>query len=351
MHKIIFEDIESIIAAELPWQNFSGKTVLISGAAGFLPSYMVHTLMHLNKVKKSFEPIKIIAVVRNKEIAEKRFAEYLNDKNFKLVVADMNEAFTLSDKLHYIIHAASQASPKYYNIDPVGTLKTNVFGTGELLKLAQKNPIEVFLYFSSGEVYGQTEIVADGLDELAYGYLDPMQVRSCYAESKRMGENLCVSWHHQYNIPTKIVRPFHTYGPGLSLNDGRVFADFVADIVSNRDIVMYSDGSATRAFCYLVDATIAFFTVLLNGEIGQAYNVANNRAIVSMLELAHTLIDLYPEKNLKVIIKERKADATYLQSPVKMTYPNTSKLEKLNWKPRYSIPEGFKRTIMSFTDN
>jgi len=330
MHKIIFEDIESIIAAELPWQNFSGKTVLISGAAGFLPSYMVHTLMYLNKVKKSFEPIKIIAVVRNKETAEKRFAEYLNDKNFKLVVADMNETFTLSDKLHYIIHAASQASPKYYNIDPVGTLKTNVFGTGELLKLAQKNPIEAFLYFSSGEVYGQTEIVADGLDELAYGYLDPMQVRSCYAESKRMGENLCVSWHHQYNIPIKVVRPFHTYGPGLSLNDGRVFADFVADIVSSRDIVMYSDGSATRAFCYLVDATIAFFTVLLNGEIGQAYNVANNRAIVSMLELAHTLVDLYPEKNLKVIIKERKADATYLQSPVKMTYPNTSKLEKLS---------------------
>ena len=116
-----------------------------------------------------------------------------------------------------------------------------------------------------------------------------MNVRSCYAESKRMGEVMCVSWGQQYNIHTVIVRPFHTYGPGISFDDGRVFADFVADAVLGRDIVLRSDGLAQRSFCYISDATIGFLTVLLKGDRGEAYNIGNPEAEMSIRELADTI--------------------------------------------------------------
>ena len=114
-----------------------------------------------------------------------------------------------------------------------------------------KNPVESFLFLSSGEVYGAIDSVHIPTGEKEYGFIDPTDVRSCYGESKRMGETMCISYFHQFNIPSKIVRPFHTYGPGMQLDDGRVFADFVSDIVNGKDIVMKSDGSAIRAFCIL----------------------------------------------------------------------------------------------------
>ena len=142
--------------------------------------------------------------------------------------------------------------------------------------------------------------------ETEYGYLDPATVRACYGESKRMGETLCVAYHAQYGVPAKIVRPFHTYGPGMDLSDGRVFADFVADLVARRDLVMKSDGRAQRAFCYLADATVGFFTVLLRGEAGAAYNVGNPDAEVSILELARTLANLFPERGVRVVEAGRR---------------------------------------------
>ena len=180
--------------------------------------------------------------VMTKQIAEKykeifnlAKLDYLNDENLKIIVQDVANEINLIEKIDYIVHAASPASPKYYNIDPVGVIMPNILGTKNTLELARKNNIEGYLYFSSGEVYGQLN---DGevVNEDKYGYLDPTSVRACYGESKRMGENLCVSYGHQHNIPIKIVRPFHTYGPGMKLDDGRVFADFVKNIVNNEDI-------------------------------------------------------------------------------------------------------------------
>ena len=161
----------------------------------------------------------------------------------RLLVQDVCEPVALDEPIHFIVHAASQASPKYYGTDPVGTLSANVLGTYHLLNLAATHRVEAFLFFSSGEVYGQVAPERIPIRETDYGYLDPTDVRSCYGESKRMGETMCVAWAHQFGVPAKIVRPFHTYGPGMRLDDGRVFADFVADIVHDRDIVLKSDGA------------------------------------------------------------------------------------------------------------
>lgn len=163
-----------------------------------------------------------------------------------------------------------------------------------------------------------------------------------------MGETLCVSYHHQFNVPTKIVRPFHTYGPGMQLNDGRVFADFVSDIVHNKDIIMKSDGSAIRAFCYLADAIVGFFIVLLQGENGEAYNVGNPYGEISIKELANTLINLFPEKMLRVIEIQKTDDNSYLKSNINRNCPDISKIENLGWSPKYAVSEGFIRTILSY---
>jgi nucleoside-diphosphate-sugar epimerase len=345
-NKIINEDLQYIVSGDINWQRFEDKTILITGANGFLPAYMVETLLHLVHAK-IVRNLKVYALVRNKNKAEKRFAHLLDDEHLQFVVQDVCTPLQLGEPVHFIIHAASQASPKYYGVDPVGTLNANVLGTINLCESARVNPVESFLYFSSGEVYGKIDDSITEVSETDYGYLDPMNVRSCYGESKRMGENICVSYMHQFGVPIKVVRPAHTYGPGMDLNDGRVFADFVRDVVNNNDIVMQSDGSASRAFCYLSDATIAFFKVLLNGTNGEAYNVANPYCEITILELAEILVSLFPEKHLKVVKKERTAGA-YIVS--KSTYSSLiiEKIKLLTWNPSIKLEEGFYKTIKSY---
>lgn len=342
---MILEDFNQIKSSSIDWKRFESKTVLITGANGFLPAYILETLLLLNNDILKYSPCKVIALVRNEKHTKERFSNYLSDENLKIIVQDVANQININEKIDYIIHAASPASPKYYNIDPIGVIMPNILGTKNTLDLAIENKVEGYLYFSSGEVYGQLN---DGevINEDKYGYLDSTTVRACYGESKRMGENLCVSYGHQYNIPVKIVRPFHTYGPGMKLDDGRVFADFVKNIVNNEDIEMKSDGSATRAFCYLADATVGFFKILLEGKNNNAYNLANSNGVISIKDLATELVNMFPEKGLKAIFAEQNKD--YLQSPVKGNSVDTSKLESLDWKATTTIRDGFKKTIRSY---
>jgi UDP-glucuronate decarboxylase len=339
------EDLKYIAASDLPWEKLRGQTILITGANGFLPAYMVESILNLNKKTR------VIGLVRNKEKADFRFSEYKDRDDFQLLVQDICRPIHIDEKIDIIIHAASQASPKFYGKDPVGTLCSNTIGTNNLLSLAAENDVSGFLFFSSSEVYGQVSESQLPIKEVSYGYLDPIDPRSCYAESKRMGETMCVSWFHQYGVPAKIVRPFHTYGPGMSLDDGRVYADFIADLLRNRDIVMKSDGSAIRTFCYLADAVLGFFTVLLKGQSGQAYNIANDECTISIGKFADMIANLYPEKGIKVITQKPKASADYLQSPVSKSSPDTSKVRMLGWEPKYGLKEGLIRTIRWFEEN
>ena len=331
----------------IDWKKFKDKTILISGANGFLPAYVVKSLLFLNEINKDYN-VNVIGLVRNKKKAEVKFIEYLNNKNFILIEQDVCNEINIKEKIDFIIHAASQASPKFYGIDPVGTLKANVVGTINLLELARKNNIESFLYFSSGEVYGILPEDKIPIKEDSYGYVNPCDVRSCYAEGKRMGENICVSYYHQYKIPIKIVRPFHTYGPGMQLDDGRVYADFVKNILQNAPIQLQSDGSAIRAFCYLTDATIGFIKVLLDGINGEAYNVGNPEGEKSILELAKILVNLPLNKNTEIKYLSTKNDNNYMKSPINRNSPNIDKMKDLGWNPKINVQEGFTRTIESY---
>ncbi len=340
---IVRDDLEMISCANLPWDMFEDSLVVISGANGFLPSYLVETFMYLNETRNL--GVKVIGLVRNKDRAKMRFSNYAHRNELKLLAQDICCDLRIDDKVDFIIHAASQASPKYYGRDPVGTLCANVHGTSNLLEFSKNAGARGFLFFSSSEVYGQIERMPVKEDD--FGYINPTDIRSCYAESKRMGENMCASWFHQYDVPAKIVRPFHIYGPGMNLDDGRVHADFISDVYHSRDIILKSDGMAVRSFCYLADATVGFFAVMLKGECGQAYNIGNDKVKISVLELAEALVRLFHEKNLKVVRSERSISTGYLKSKVSIIFPDISKVRKLGWEPVISLEEGFNRTIRS----
>jgi nucleoside-diphosphate-sugar epimerase len=164
-----------------------------------------------------------------------------------------------------------------------------------------------------------------------------------------MGETICASYLHQHGVPARVVRPMHTYGPGMDLNDGRVFADFVRNIVNGEDIMMNSDGSALRSFCYLSDATVAFFKALIGGSAGEAYNVANPACETSVRELAEKLIAMFPEKRLKIVHKER-VDSGYIASKITRCFASIEKMQALGWNPTVTMENGFSRTILSYAE-
>ncbi|GKX55000.1 dTDP-glucose 4,6-dehydratase [Leminorella grimontii] len=343
MRSIIDDDLKYIENSISSWEKLRGKRILITGANGFIPAYMVETIIYLNESLKL--NAKVFALVRNKEKALSRFSHLIGKIGLEFIVQDVCDPIKLIEPINFIIHAASQASPKYYGVDPIGTLTANTIGSYNILTFAEKQKeLRSLLYFSSAEVYGDTSTSEEYIKENDFGSLDCMTLRACYAESKRMGETMCNSWWHQKNIPTKIIRIFHTYGPGMDLDDGRVFADFVKDIVNDKSIEIKSDGKAIRSFCYLADTVIAAFKVLLDAPNGEVYNVGNEDNQVDMNELAHILSGIV-NKDSSMIKRDINEENGYLSNKVSKIIPNTEKLRSLGWGPEFSIEDGFSRTI------
>ncbi|MCF0124184.1 MAG: NAD-dependent epimerase/dehydratase family protein, partial [Clostridia bacterium] len=281
------------------------------------------------------------------EKAKIKFNKFFNRDDFKLVVHDVAGFLRYDEHIDIIIHAASQASPKYYGIDPVGTLKANTVGTLNMLELARNNKCEKFLFISSGEVYGVLDGSIPLIDEKYTGNVDITNVRSCYAESKRMGETMCVSYAHQYGLHVNMIRLAHTYGPGCALDDGRVFADFVKNVLNGENIIVNSDGSAKRCFMYVTDMIKGLFYVLLRAESKESYNVSSMEE-TSIKELANILCSLCPEKQISASFAENKDDKTYMKSKSTSIVLSNAKLCQLGWKQKVSVEDGFKRMIGSY---
>ncbi|OBH34396.1 hypothetical protein A5692_13215 [Mycobacterium sp. E342] len=337
-------DLDRILEAPLPWERFAGRTVLVAGAAGFLGAYVVETLLRLNE-SRNLAPVRVLAMARRAEALRERFPIHGTREDLRFVVQDACTPTPRDEPVHFIVHAASPGSPRAFGRDPIGTFAANVFATRELLEL---RPPDGFLFFSSGEVYGLGNDQVIPTHEDAYGFLDPTQVRSCYGEGKRAGETLCACYAAQEGVPATMARIFHTYGPGMPLSDGRNFSDFVGDALAARDLVMRSDGRASRAFGYVADIVEGCFTILLKGTVGAAYNVGNDRAELTVLELANLIAGLEPERRLRVRQEGAAATDTYLPSPIQRTCPDVSRLRGLGWVPRTGPRDGFLRTLTSF---
>jgi dTDP-glucose 4,6-dehydratase len=340
-------DIAAITQQDLPWEELSGVHAVVTGATGFLGGYIVRSLIALHSHAKVSKPIRLTILVRNREKAIRELGDVLSTSGrVEIKQWDLNQIATPPvEEFQVAIHAASNASPRFFNNDPVGTILPNTIGTAALLSsFSKSHERRGFVFISSSEVYGATQ-AASVLTESARGIVDQTNLRACYAESKRAGETMCVAWHHQEKVPTFIVRPFHTYGPGLSQDDGRVFADFAFNVAYGRNITMTGDGKARRAFCYVSDAVAGIFTALLKGTAGTAYNVANSAAVLSISDLARLLLELYPEKSLD--IERTSTNEKYIASPYNDLIPDTSRLESLGWRPWTTPEEGFRRMIDS----
>jgi UDP-glucuronate decarboxylase len=344
---VLTNDISRILGQDLPWGRLSGQRILVTGASGVIGSYLVRTLLALNSKKVLAEPIQVVAMVRDLTKGKQAFQDVAHDNTLKFLEWDLSKiAVPPIADCTYILHAASKASPRFYSSDPIGTLMPNAVGTACLLEALTKNQdARGFLFISSSEVYGSVNGDTQ-LKETDAGILDPADPRACYAESKRLGETLCVGWHKQFNLPTYIVRLFHTYGPGFLPDDGRVFADFTFDVLNGKNIIMKSDGSARRAFCYVSDAIAGIFTVLLKGLAGIPYNVANPAGELSVLELAQLLVSLYPAKNIQ--IETTPAAPGAAPSKISRLIPDISRIEELGWRADISPRDGFKLTIDSY---
>lgn len=344
---VVQNDLLYIASQGRDWSFLTAAKILISGGSGMLGSYMVKTFLTLNDIYSL--GLNVFCIARSTDSVQSRLSDFITHPSLSVFIHDVSAPFPVDiPGADIIIHSASQASPKYYGIDPVGTLMANTAGTASMLKHAVAHKSNRFMFFSSGEVYGLPSNPGLPVTESDYGFVDPMQVRSCYAESKRMGETMCVSWAHQFGLHASVVRPFHTYGPGMALNDGRVFADFVADVVRGQDIILKSDGLAKRPLCYIADATLGFLTVLLNGKSGEAYNVANPNTEISIRDLAYTLAGLFPDRGIGVGFDVKPQDGSYMKSPIQQSCPSISKIAELGWSPHIGIEEGFGRTIQSY---
>lgn len=338
MNRVLEEDLKMIIAEDLAWEKLKNKTVMITGASGMVGSYMLYVLLMLND-EKNYN-IKVDAVMRNvKKLPE----EVRNRADVNVIVADVTKEIPVEGSVDYIIHAASPASPLIMQNQPVETIAANTIGTFKTLELAKEKQAEGYLFISSREIYGQPDEGQEFFYENTYGFVDQLNPRSCYSEGKKAAETMCVCFHEEYGLNTKIARLAHTYGPGMSIYDGRVQADFLKNVYHNEDIVLKSEGTAVRTYTYIADAIAGMYRILLDSE-DIVYNIGNEAGKVSIRDLAEILVSIYPERGLKLVF-DIPEGGTKGTAPYTLGILNSQKLRKLGWDPKYSVKDGFKRTL------
>ena len=334
---ILRQDAENILNNNLEWEKFKDTKVLITGAAGMVGSYVARTLVVLRE-KKGWN-IDIYALVRN---PGKLPADLTGE--LKVIQQSVTEPIKTDVNFDYVIHTASPASPLIMREDPVGTVAANTLGTFYTLELAAKSKAKGYLFISSREIYGQPYEGQVEFTEETYGFVDPLSPRSCYPEGKKAAETMCASFAQQYGLDAKVARLAHTYGPGMSIDDGRVQADFLRDVVNYRDIVMKSEGKPVRTYTYISDAVAALFYILLKAP-DMAYNISSPESTVSIRQLAETLVETFADRNIKLVIDIPKSTGNTGAAPFTLGVLNSDKLQALGWKPEYSLSEGFKRTV------
>lgn len=342
MNKIIYEDAKNIISENLPYEKLYGKTVLISGANGYVPAYFVHTMIALNDNKAA--GIHVLALCRNKERAEERFADYIGRDDFELIIQDVCEPIDINREVHIFIHAASPAGIKKRHDDPVNTFLANVKGSENMLNLAIKNPCEYFLFLSSVDVYGRMDN-NNRLKEDVAGYLDPLNVRNAYSCGKRAAESLCKAYQAKYNLPVFLVRPFQIIGPGPELNDGRLHIDFVLQIIEKGKIVLKSDGTAIRTFMYITDAIKAMLYVMFYGTPGKAVNIVTEDGEASVKELAGLMAKNISDKNIEIVFDYDQRTSIEVTGALSVVTGDSTKLKALGWHNQYSVAEGSARMM------
>jgi dTDP-glucose 4,6-dehydratase/UDP-glucuronate decarboxylase len=335
--KIIKEDIEKIIlslGSEIKF--FEGKTILITGANGFLGSYIADTISEFNNTTR--KPCRLILINKNPVTENSRLGHLLNDENCTFISQDVGKPFNIDEKADVIIHAASRATPAANLEDPFDTIDANILGLRTLLDYSKDSKPQ-FLFFSSAEIYGNPLPDFVPTPENYFGNVNPIDKRASYAESKRLGETMCMDFFRKFEIPIKILRIFNIYGPGLR-NDGKVIAEFFLRSMQDKKITIKSTGEAKRSFCYITDAITAILKVLISGEEGEVYNIGDDSNNVSIKELAELIKNILNNGTVVEINKSASQNKTY---GIDTRYPDISKIKKIGFTPQISLNTGLSR--------
>ncbi|MDF0643846.1 MAG: NAD-dependent epimerase/dehydratase family protein [Nitrospira sp.] len=360
--EVVRLDLDSMCAdLKEEFSCLSGRRLLITGGAGFLGHYFIQSALHWNNhVHAQGEPIQVVVYDSFVRGMPQWLSRIEADRNLVLVRHDIRNPLPAdAGDFQFIIHAASIASPTYYKRDPIGTMDANVNGLRMLLEYARGQnekgrPVEAFLFFSSSEIYGDPSPENIPTPETYRGLVSCTGPRACYDEAKRYGETLCVNFAHQFRIPVKVARPFNNYGPGLKISDRRVIPDFARNIMDGRDLVMLSDGSPRRTFCYAADAVTGYYKVLIKGHVGEAYNIGVEVPEISMAELAEKLASLAKELfgYKGKVIRQPSPDTNYLIDNPNRRCPVITKARlHLGYNPTVILGEGLKRSLIWYNDN
>lgn len=335
------EDILDIFFQDLPWEKLAGTNILVTGATGLIGGCLVEALM-INP-RRDYH---VYASGRNEERARLRFQDYADSSDFHFVKYDVMQPLQSDVRFDYIIHAASNASPNFFAQKPVEVIKSNIDGVANLMEYGLKNGMKRFLYVSSGEVYGE----GDGREftEDYSGYVNCATPRACYPSSKRAAETLCVSYASEYGADVVIARPCHVYGPHFTEQDNRVYAQFIRNVLRGEDIVMKSTGEQFRSWCYVVDCVSALLHILLKGECGEAYNIADEKSNISIRNLAEIIARIC---GLKVVIDVPNTDEKQGFNVVTKSIFSTEKLQQLGWSIKGTIEDKLSKTIKEMRFN
>ncbi len=347
INSIIDEDTLQIINENNGLHELYDKTIMVTGASGMIGSYIVYTLIKLNEEYNA--NIKIVPLIRD---LCKLHEEVISKEYVYPIIQDVSDEIKCCYHVDYVIHCAGPSSPKIIKENPVETNFANTLGTANTLLFAKKNNCEGYLFISSREIYGDPINNEKYFTEEDLGYVNHLIPRNSYAEGKKAGENMCIDFKREYGLNTKIVRLTHTYGPSMSIDDGKVQADFLKNIINKEDIILKSDGSSIRIYLYISDAISAIFKILLKSK-DMVYNVSDERNEVSIRELAETIINIYPAEllNLKFQIDDRQLNDDMEYAPFKSGVLSSKKLKnEFDWNAKYSVKEGFKRTIDFFKE-
>lgn len=311
-------------------------TVLVTGATGLIGSSLVDLLMRHTACQ-------VYALGRNDQRAAQRFAAYAADTRFHFLQHDICQPLPFDTSFHYIIHAASPASPASFQHQPVEVMQSNLLGLSHLVEYGLHHELQRMVYVSSGEVYGE----GDGtpFTEQSSGYIDILSPRSCYPSSKRAAETLCASYGQEYGVPIVIARPCHTYGPWFTESDNRVYAQFIRNVLRGEDIVMKSTGSQYRSWIYVADCASALLTLLVKGIPGQAYNVAHDASNITIRQLAEKIANLAGRQ----VVLQLSADGN--TTPITRATFSTEKLQQLGWHALFSIDQGLAHTVATLASS
>lgn len=333
-NRIVQEDMSEILQG-INYSDLKNKNILITGATGMLATYLIYFFNYLNEYEDM--NIKIIALARNREKATKIFEGI----RLELLFQNIQESISYNGKIDYIFHMASSANPKTILENPIDIIKANTIGTFNVFELAKEKAAKVF-FTSTREVYGKVDENIEFIKETDMGVVDCLERRACYPESKRIAETICNSYYYQYGIKYNIIRIAHVYGPGMNIDgDGRIMSDIIEKVSKSENIILKSDGSAIRSFCYITDAIRGMLFILLSGKGNEVYNLSNEKEEIKIKDLAEKAIKI-SRKNLRIECQLSNSGA---YTNYKRVGLDNTKLEELDWKLRVSLNKGLEKQL------